>query len=117
MKDPAPPGDPPPEAPPPLDRHIRALRWLRRGIVFLAGLSVVLLGIVMIFTPGPAFLVIPLGIVILATEFVWARRLLRKVRDHLRSHGVDPAAKSPLFRRMMARLGIDGPEEPPNPPE
>ncbi len=103
------------EGGPSLERHVRALRWLRRGVVFLVGASVVLLGFVMIFTPGPAVLVIPLGIAILATEFVWARRILGKVRDHLRSHGVDPAAKSPWLRRMMARLGIDG-DKPPNPP-
>lgn len=77
------------------------------------GLSVLLAGIVMIVAPGPAFLVIPLGLAILATEFVWARRLLSKVRDHLRSHGVDPSAKLPWVRRLLARLGIDAREGPP----
>ena len=76
-------------------------------------MSVVLLGFVLIFTPGPAILVIPLGLAILASEFLWARRLLRKVRDHLRSHGVDPAAKRPWLRRLMIRIGIDDREDPP----
>jgi len=31
--------------------------------------------------PGPAFIVIPLGLAILATEYAWARRWLRKVRQ------------------------------------
>ncbi len=92
---------------PPLDRHVRILRWLRRGIVLLVGLSVVLLGVVMIVTPGPAIVVIPLGLAILATEFLWARRVLRRIRDHLRSHGVDPTPKSPRLRRALARLGWD----------
>jgi len=102
---------------PPLDRHVRALRWARRGIILLVGASVLLLGLIMVVTPGPAILVIPLGLAILATEFVWARRILGKVRDHLRSHGADPAAKFPWVRRLMARLGIDDREKPPAPPK
>jgi tellurite resistance protein TerC len=90
-----------------LDRHVRVLHWLRRGIVFGVGCSVLLLGVVMIVTPGPAFLVIPLGLAILATEFLWARRALRRIRDHLRSHGVDPTPKSPRLRRLLSRLGWD----------
>lgn len=35
----------------------------------------------MIVTPGPAIVVIPVGLGILATQFVWARRLLRKFKD------------------------------------
>lgn len=38
------------------------------------------LGIVLIVLPGPAFVVIPLGLAILAAEFVWARKLLRSAR-------------------------------------
>jgi len=34
-----------------------------------------------IVLPGPAILVIPLGLAILATEFVWARKLLNKFKD------------------------------------
>lgn len=52
----------------------------RRVVTFVIGGTVVLLGGVSLFTPSPAFVVIPIGLAILATEFVWARRLLRKVR-------------------------------------
>jgi hypothetical protein len=38
----------------------------------------------MVVLPGPAFLVIPLGLAILATEFVWARHLLNKAKGMLR---------------------------------
>ncbi len=38
-----------------------------------------LLGIVMIVTPGPAVLVIPVGLGILATEFAWARSYKEKL--------------------------------------
>lgn len=77
------------------------------------GSSVLLVGIVMIVAPGPAFLVIPLGLAILATEFVWARRFLAKIRERLRSRGADPSAKLPWVRRLMSRLGIGDREGPP----
>jgi tellurite resistance protein TerC len=52
----------------------------RRIVVAVVGASVTLLGIIMIVTPGPAIVVIPAGLAILAIEFVWARRWLRKLR-------------------------------------
>lgn len=67
-------------------RHYRGkLDWatLRRIGVAIAGGCVVLVGIAMIVLPGPAFLVIPLGLGILASEFDWAKRWLKKVRDKL----------------------------------
>jgi hypothetical protein len=48
-----------------------------------------LLGIIMILTPGPAFAVIPLGLAILAVEFVWARRWLEKIREMISQRGVE----------------------------
>ena len=45
------------------------------------GVSVLAFGIALIVLPGPAFIVIPLGLAILATEFLWARRLLRLVKQ------------------------------------
>lgn len=57
------------------------LRQLRRLVIAVVGGTVVLIGIVMIVFPGPAILVIPAGLAILATEFVWARRLLRRFKE------------------------------------
>lgn len=54
---------------------------LRRAIILLVGTTVVIIGIIMIVTPGPAFIVIPVGLAILATEFVWAKRLLSKFKE------------------------------------
>jgi tellurite resistance protein TerC len=55
----------------------------RRIVVGSVGFTVLLIGIAMMLLPGPAFIVIPLGLVILATEFIWARRILRKARELL----------------------------------
>jgi len=41
-------------------------------------------GIAMIVLPGPAFVFIPAGLAILATEFLWARKLLQKVKDTMK---------------------------------
>lgn len=57
-------------------KGITLVKWLRRLIVFVVGMSVVIVGIVMIVAPGPATIVIPAGLAILATEFVWAKRWL-----------------------------------------
>jgi tellurite resistance protein TerC len=51
---------------------------VRRAIAAIIGTTVLLIGITLIVLPGPAILVIPLGLAILATEFVWAQRWLEK---------------------------------------
>jgi tellurite resistance protein TerC len=58
-----------------------SLRTARRLAVLLIGGSVVAVGVAMLALPGPAFVVIPAGLAILATEFVWARRILRRLRE------------------------------------
>jgi len=42
------------------------------------------IGVALLVLPGPAFVVIPLGLAILGLEFAWARVWLRKVKDHSR---------------------------------
>ena len=54
--------------------------WLRRVVVAVIGFTVLAIGLAMVVLPGPAIVVIPLGLAILATEFVWAKRLLDKAR-------------------------------------
>ena len=58
-----------------------ALRLARKVVVGVIGVSVLAIGIALIVLPGPAVIVIPLGLAILGTEFLWARRLLRRVRQ------------------------------------
>ena len=42
------------------------------------GSTVILFGLALVVLPGPALVVVPLGLAILATEFAWARRLIRR---------------------------------------
>jgi uncharacterized protein (TIGR02611 family) len=53
-------------------------------IVTVAGFVVLLAGVVMIALPGPAVIVIPIGLGILATRFRWARNLLDRVKEEIR---------------------------------
>jgi uncharacterized protein (TIGR02611 family) len=59
------------------------LKKLKRLLVAVTGITILLIGIAMIVLPGPAIVVIPLGLGILATEFAWARRLLDVVRERI----------------------------------
>ncbi len=61
------------------DQHSK-FRFAKRIVVAVVGGTVTLIGIALIVLPGPAFIVIPIGLSILATEFVWARGFLRKAR-------------------------------------
>jgi uncharacterized protein (TIGR02611 family) len=53
---------------------------LRKLIVAVIGITILLIGVAMVVLPGPAFIVIPIGLGILATEFAWARRAVRRAR-------------------------------------
>lgn len=72
---------------------VATLRTIRQLFILLIGMTVLLLGVVMIFLPGPATLIIPLGLAILGIEFAWARQLLAKFKSYLpkRKPKVQPA--------------------------
>ncbi|HTY73565.1 MAG TPA: TIGR02611 family protein [Actinomycetes bacterium] len=63
--------------------HIRRRRTLNatyRLLVLVVGVLVALAGVAMLVLPGPGWLVIILGVAILATEYAWAHRLLQRVK-------------------------------------
>lgn len=53
---------------------------VRKLIVGVIGITILLIGIAMIVLPGPALVLIPVGLGLLATEFAWARRLIRRAK-------------------------------------
>ncbi len=61
----------------------KTLKNVKRIIIGVIGFTVLLIGLALIVLPGPAFIVIPIGLAILATEFAWARRLLKKVKQQV----------------------------------
>jgi len=60
------------------------LKKIKKIIVAVIGFTVLAFGILLIVFPGPAFIVIPIGLSILATEFVWAKKLLEKFKKGIR---------------------------------
>lgn len=59
---------------------ISMLKKVKKLIVAIIGFTILLIGVVVIFTPGPAIIIIPVGLAVLATEFVWAQKLLDKFK-------------------------------------
>ena len=59
-------------------------KLVRRIIIFIVGVTVVIIGIIMFVTPGPAIIVIPAGLAILGIEFAWARHWLQVMKEKTR---------------------------------
>ena len=59
---------------------LRTVEQVRRLSRIVGGFTLLLIGIVMLVTPGPGWLVIFLGLGLLAAEFVWARRLMDRIK-------------------------------------
>lgn len=60
---------------------IKTFKQAKRIIKIIIGFTILISGLAMIILPGPAILVIPAGLAILATEFIWARKLLEKFKN------------------------------------
>ena len=58
-------------------------RQAKRLVVFVVGITVLVLGVVLLVVPGPGLLTIALGLSILASECVWARQILERLRQRL----------------------------------
>jgi uncharacterized protein (TIGR02611 family) len=75
----------------------------KRLLKIVLGFTLLAIGAAMLVLPGPGWLTIGLGLVVLAAEFIWARRLLNRLKEQavkLRifvSRGSDP--KDPLGSR------------------
>jgi uncharacterized protein (TIGR02611 family) len=59
---------------------LKTVEQVRRIFRILAGFTLLAAGVVMLVTPGPGWLVILLGLGLLAAEFVWARRLMDRIK-------------------------------------
>lgn len=66
----------------------------RRIVTAIVGITVLTIGVVMIVTPGPAFIVIPIGLAILSLEFAWARAWLKRLRETISSSNSSKRADS-----------------------
>jgi uncharacterized protein (TIGR02611 family) len=87
---------------------------LKRGtfyrIVFaVAGAIVLLAGLAMLVTPGPAFVIIPIGLAMLALEFAWAERALDQALERAEQAQRKAAATTRtqrIFAGVATALGV-----------
>ncbi len=57
---------------------IKTVKQAKRLIKVVMGFTVLALGSIMLVTPGPGIVTIVLGLAILGTEFVWAKKLMKR---------------------------------------
>jgi len=75
---------------------LKGINHTKKLIIATVGFTALLIGLAMIVLLGPAFIVIPVGLGILAIEFAWARRLLKRVKykiQNLRKGGITDEAE------------------------
>jgi uncharacterized protein (TIGR02611 family) len=68
-----------------------------------AGALVLLGGLVMLVTPGPAFVLIPIGLAMLSLEFVWAEQLLERSLEQAQI-AQEKAAQTTRTQRILGAI-------------
>lgn len=84
----------------------RASSLATKVVVTVVGFAVVTVGIITLVTPGPAFIIIPAGLAILATEFRWARRWLVAAKDWALEQKRKAEEMDPAVRRRRLLVGV-----------
>jgi uncharacterized protein (TIGR02611 family) len=87
------------------ERHRQRSRIIRIPFA-VAGFVVLLLGIVMLFTPGPGWAAIVFGLGLLALEFTWAERALERIINRVEQASDQVRTGSPLRRAFVLSLGV-----------
>jgi uncharacterized protein (TIGR02611 family) len=83
------------------DAHLQRSRVIR-VLYALVGFTVLLGGLAMLVLPGPAFLVIPIGLAILALEFTWAEAMLERALEQGEKARQKASDTTPLQRALTA---------------
>jgi Flp pilus assembly protein TadB len=80
-----------------VDRVIRTIQQAKRYLRIVFGFTLLAIGVVMVVTPGPGTFTILIALGVLAAEFVWARRLLDRLKregTRLRDSVFPPAGRA-----------------------
>ena len=75
----------------------------RRVVIAVLGGTIIAIGIVMIVAPGPALIVIPIGLAVLGIEFAFARRWLKSLRETISNGLAGVRARRAQARRDRAQ--------------
>ena len=79
------------------------MKPFKRIVVMVVGGTVLAIGVALVVLPGPAFIVIPAGLAILAIEFAWARRWLRSARAVLPRRSKDASSSRKITMESIQR--------------
>jgi uncharacterized protein (TIGR02611 family) len=93
---------------------VEGVRAARRLVVGVVGMTVLLVGLALLVLPGPAFIVIPVGLGILAVEFEWARRMFRRIRKRYAGLSRENEGRSPHAAGVSALGHVDRCQERPH---
>ena len=74
---------------------ITTVQQAKRLIKIIIGFTVILFGLIMLVTPGPGIVAIIMGLAILGTEFVWARRLMKRFEKEANN------VKNSFFKKII----------------
>ena len=95
-----------------LARRLQARReeFLGRGrlyrIAFVtAGFTVLAAGLAMLLLPGPALVVIPIGLAMLSLQFAWAERMLETALDRADAAKQKAVESSPL-QKLLTSIAV-----------
>jgi uncharacterized protein (TIGR02611 family) len=86
------------------EAHLQRGR-LYRLLFGIAGVIVLLAGLAMLVAPGPALVVIPIGLAMLAMEFAWAERMLEKALEQAES-AQQKAAETTRTERVLIAIAV-----------
>jgi uncharacterized protein (TIGR02611 family) len=86
------------------EQHLQRSKLIR-ALYVVAGFTILLAGVIMLVTPGPAFVVIPIGLAILALEFAWAEAMLHRAILEGEKAKRRAAAASPIQRLITVVAG------------
>lgn len=73
------------------------VKAFRKIIIFITGITVVIIGVVLLVLPGPGLLVMIAGLLILSLEFEWAKKYRDKARAKLRKITDDAKQRQKKF--------------------
>src|SRR3954468_9262136 len=86
------------------ERHLERPRVVR-ALYIVVGVTLLVGGVVMLVAPGPAFVVIPIGLAILSLEFTWAERLLERSPKQ-REKAKAKAAQTTTTQRVITGVAV-----------
>ncbi|MDP2712404.1 MAG: PGPGW domain-containing protein [Solirubrobacteraceae bacterium] len=86
------------------ERH-RQRSFLVRVLYTIVGFTVLLVGLAMVVLPGPALIVIPIGLALLSLEFAWAEGMLERALEHA-ERAKHTARRTTTRQRVLIALAV-----------